>query len=145
MRRSFFQSLTTKHRQVLAVLVSYCFAWGFFFLIPDAVFWDDWLFVNDEVAGVNHFLQVGAPWATWFHTTFGHSVQLYRFFTFASFLLAAFLFLGLLRLVSRDLNLSDSQVLVASVLFAILPLNLARVVSSSSKSLCEFQSDIQVV
>jgi hypothetical protein len=109
------------------VLASYLAAWGYLLAILDAVYWDDWVFVGDPIAVNNHFLQAGAPWGTWFHTFFGYSPSTYRLITFFSFLVVSLCFLGILRRAPKFFQLSQTQILFASIVFATVPLNVARV------------------
>jgi hypothetical protein len=109
------------------VVASYFLAWGFSLIILDAVFWDDWVFVDDPMAIRNHFLQAGAPWTGSFHLFFGYAPSTYSLITFFSFLAASLSFLGILRRAPNFLQLSPEQITFASVLFAIAPLNLARI------------------
>ncbi len=109
------------------VLASYFAAWGYLLTILDAVYWDDWVFVGDPIAVNNHFLQAGAPWSTWFHTFFGYSPSTYKLITFFSFLVVSLCFLGILRRAPKFFQLSQTQILFASIVFATVPLNVARV------------------
>lgn len=113
--------------QLGAVITSYLVAWGFSLTLLDAVFWDDWVFVDDPLAIRNHFLQAGAPWAGSVHLFFGYAPSTYSLITFFSFLGASLSFLGILRRAPKFLQLSQGQVIFASVIFAIVPFNLARI------------------
>lgn len=113
--------------QLVFVLLSYFVSWGFLLMMLDAIFWDDWVFVNDPIAVTNHFQQAGAPWSAWFHSFFEYSTPTYRLMTFCSFLLASLCFLGILRKLPEFLKFSPEQILFASIAFATAPLNMARV------------------
>ncbi len=119
--------LWTNSRVQLGVVAgSYLLAWGFSLTILEAVFWDDWVFLDDHTAISNHFLQAGIPWASSFHLFFGYEPLTYSLLTFVSFLSASLSFFGILRRAPKFLQLGQQQILFASVVFAIAPLNLAR-------------------
>ena len=113
--------------QLGVVVAAYFLAWGFSLNILDAVFWDDWVFIDDPMAIRNHFIQAGAPWAGSFHLFFGYEPSTYSLITFFSFLAVSLSFLGILRRAPNFLQFSQEQILFASVVFAVAPVNLARV------------------
>lgn len=111
-----------------AVVVSFYFlAWGFSLAILDAIYWDDWVFVGDETSIDNRFSQAGSPWAGSFHLFFGYSPSTYSLITFFSFLSVSLSFLGILRRTPRFLQFGQGQIILASIVFAVAPLNIARV------------------
>jgi hypothetical protein len=111
---------------ILALFVLYLISWGAILLVPNAVFWDDWLFINDPTAVVNHAKQLGWS-AFWLHEWLGYSPVLYHLVMFVSFWISSLAFMGILRRMPKKFTLTPLQVFVGTTIFATAPLNLARV------------------
>lgn len=111
---------------ILALSILYLMSWGAILLVPNSIFWDDWLYVNDPTAVVNHAKQLGWS-AFWLHTWLGYSPALYHSVMFVSFWIASLAFMGILRRMPKNFALTPFQVFVGTTIFATAPLNLARV------------------
>jgi hypothetical protein len=111
---------------ILALSVLYLISWGAILLVPNSVFWDDWLFINDPTAVVNHANQLGWS-AFWLHEWLGYSPLLYHLMMFVSFWISGLAFMGILRRIPGNFALTPLQVFVGATIFATAPINLARV------------------
>jgi hypothetical protein len=120
--------LLEKSKKIVAISVIYLFAWWPSLLFLDAVYWDDWLYLNNPTALQKHFSEAGFPWIGWINTKlFFFIPHLYHAASFLSFLIAAVMLIkilekpGLERLIPNSFDRT-----VTAILFSILPINFAR-------------------
>ena len=98
------------------------------FLSANSLFWDDWLLI-DRVTGKispSHYSSGGgAPWRLFVEQTILQSSPiLFRIFSFLAFFISGYLFFCVLR---RVRFLSKNQIIAATLVFLVLPVNSARI------------------
>ncbi len=106
----------------------YCFSHGLVVLSPNGIWWDDWaLFYNSAETIRNSFRQSGVfpPYVGDLHvflTSLGPIA--YRTLTFACFYVISILFFDIFKRITKG---SFQHTLLFTILFTILPFNIARI------------------
>jgi hypothetical protein len=110
------------------IVLIYFFTWGPSLLFLDAVFWDDWLYLNNYLALEKHFQQAGFPWIGWVHVNvLLFRPQIYHLIGFLSFLLSSLLLLKILEKVNiKGFVLTRINRFTLVLFFTIFPINFAR-------------------
>lgn len=110
------------------VILIYFLTWGPSLLFLDAVFWDDWLYLNNYVALEKHFQQAGFPWIGWVHVNvLFFKPQIYHLIGFFSFLFSSLLLLKILEKVNmKGFVLTRINRFTLVLFFTIFPINFAR-------------------
>ena len=114
-------------RDRLAITLAYAFAWGAL-VVNRGLYWDDWTLVGSSPASVmDQFRELGLPWIGLFQAALfsmplpglvGHII------VFCAYLLSTLILHDILR---RSPGLSRMDALAAALVFAVLPVNFARV------------------
>jgi hypothetical protein len=114
-------------RDRLVIGLAYTLAWGAL-LVNRGFYWDDWTLVGlSPAALVDGFRELGLPWAGYFFVALfalplpGLVAHVLVFF---AYLLSALILHAVLR---RSPGLSRMDALVAALVFAVLPVNYARI------------------
>ena len=94
----------------------------------NSLFWDDWVLI-DRVAGKippSHYASSGsAPWRHFVEETLLQSSPvLFRLFSFLAFFISGYFFFHILH---RVRFLSQNQIIIATFVFLVLPVNSARI------------------
>lgn len=108
--------------------VLYGLAYLPFLLSANSLFWDDWLLIDRETEKIStsHYSSSGgAPWRLFVEQTILQSSPLlFRLFCFFAFFFSGYFFFHILR---RVRFLSTNQVVAATLVFLVLPVNSARI------------------
>lgn len=122
---------TSRHdgvwRDRLLITLAYTLAWGLM-LVNRGLYWDDWSLSGiGPAALVRTYVEVGLPWFGAVHAVL-FSLPLpglaSHVITFVVYLLSSLLFHAILR---RIPGLGRTDALVAALVFAVLPVNVARI------------------
>lgn len=102
-------------------------------LFNTGIYWDDWLFaLYDKTELVRDFTQAGFPPTAYylnFIFSLPYGVTITRFVVFFSFLIATLAFYGILKSFK---NFNRDSIVLLCILFAIIPVNFARIATICS-------------
>ena len=122
------QKLIQVNNSRLLIFVIYCFSHGLVAFSIDGIWWDDWvLFYNSEETIRKIFIEAGSfpPYVGDLHvflTSLG--TVSYRAITFACFYISS---LNFHVLIKRYMRCTEQHALLFTILFTVLPFNLARI------------------
>jgi hypothetical protein len=124
---------------IIIITIVYTMA-HFLMLLNNGIFWDDWIYINwDKSIMLDHFAQFGNIFLGYYFNlifSLGNSVFIFRLLTFLAFLLSALLLNETLKTVK---GIDHTSRLLLVLLFAIIPVNGARIaISVSEYALCYF-------
>jgi hypothetical protein len=126
--RQKFQSLRQVYRSHFYIFLFYCFSHGLVALSASGIWWDDWvLFYNSDETIRNSFKQSGVfpPYVGDLHVLLTSMGPVsYRAVTFVCFLISSWNFFALIK---RFIRCTEQHALLLTILFTILPFNLARI------------------
>ncbi len=122
------QTISQVNKSRLIIFIIYCFSHGLVAFSVNGIWWDDWvLFYNSEETILNIFTEAGSfpPYIGNLHvllTSLGPVY--YRAITFVCFYFSS---LNFLVLIKRYIRCSEQHALLFTILFTVLPFNLARI------------------
>lgn len=126
--RSRFQAISEVNKSRFFIFLIYCFSHGLVALSINGIWWDDWaLFYNSEETIRNSFKQSGTfpPYVGDLHVLLTNLGPFsYRTLTFICFYFSS---LNFLELIKRYTRCSEQHALLFTLLFTILPFNMARI------------------
>lgn len=137
---NFYKSLVNILKSdIFIIIIIYSLA-HFLILLNNGIYWDDWIYfnwnINDMIYQFSQFGNVFLGYYFYYIFSLSFGVFLFRVLIFLSFLLSAILLNETLKTI-KEINMMSRLMLV--LFFAIIPVNIARIVISTSQySLCYF-------
>lgn len=127
------------NKDILLVFILYSISHGLI-LINQGIYWDDWVLYNvDKQILIDMFDQTGIIWIAYFHhfmLSLNYSVFYYHLLVFIAYFMAA---VFLYKILKNIKEIGDTPRLFITILFAILPVNSARIaLIDSPYALCYF-------
>ena len=121
---------TTRSANVVLALLT-AVVWGVILLVPDSLYWDDWVIVGGDVLAL--FQEVGAPWDAYFASAV-LSVGMVGFKIIAV-ACAVVIALAARGIAAQGLGLDPTLTFLAAAFVTFLPFNVAR---ASAAVLCTY-------